>query len=85
VLRDLDAFAKRDPSVRDSARAATALALGRALDNPKASPTSKSMCARALNDTLDRLLELLPPLKEEDGVDKLNAKRAGRLAAQGRS
>jgi hypothetical protein len=74
VKRDLAAW----PSMQDSALAATALALAAELDNPNNSATSKSMCARALTETMDRLRELAPPVKEADKLDELNGRRAKR-------
>lgn len=65
----------------DSALAASALALARELDDDSNSATSKSMCARALKETLDRLRELAPPKREADGVDELKAERERRRAA----
>jgi hypothetical protein len=44
------------------------------------SATSKSMCARALTEIMERLAELAPPKTEGDQVDDLSARRAGRLA-----
>jgi hypothetical protein len=77
VERDLKGMG----AVADSALAATARALARELDDPGNSATSKSMCARALAETLDRLLALAPPKKEADKLDELNARRAKRRGA----
>lgn len=79
VARDVAAMARRDRSIAESGHAATARALARELDHPWNSATSKSMCARALTETLDRLRELLPPEEEKDGLDDLSARRAARL------
>lgn len=75
VLRDLEAFG----DLRDSSLAAAALALARELDSPGNSATSKSMCARALRESLDRLRELVPDEPEADKLDELSAKRAARV------
>ena len=79
VRRDLATIAERSPALATSALAATALALARELDNDN-SATSKSMCAKALLDTMDRLRELGPPPKERDGIDDLKDARRARRA-----
>jgi hypothetical protein len=87
VKRDIADISKRGTHgarLAKSGMAATALALAVALDDPSNSATSKSMCAKSLNDTLDRLRELAPPAKEADSLDDLQAKREkrkGRSAA----
>lgn len=81
VKRDLAELAKRDKQLAECGHAATALALARELDSPRNSATSKSMCARALSETLDRLRELAPPKRTKDGIDDLATKRASRRAA----
>lgn len=78
VERDLAEIAKRDQALADSALAASVRALAREIDDPDNSATSKSMCARALLDTLDRLRELVPDEGEADGVDDLTARRDAR-------
>ena len=60
--------------------AMAALALAREIDSPTNSATSKSMCARSLLDTLDRLRELTPPAQEADGLDDLARRRMARRA-----
>lgn len=85
VRRDLDTLAKRAPDLAESALAASSLRLAEALDDPNNSATSKSMCARALLDTLDRLLELAPAPEENTPVDELRAKRATRLAGKAKA
>lgn len=67
--------------VRGTAHAATALALARELDSTTNSATSKSMVARSLNDTLDKLRELAPDDDESDPLDELAARRSGRRSA----
>lgn len=62
--------------------AASALALARELDKDSNSATSKSNCAKALNETLDKLRALAPPRDEEDRLDDLSARRAQRLEGQ---
>lgn len=78
VERDLKALGDED--LAQSGLAASALALARALDDTGNSATSKSMCARSLLDTLDRLRELAPDKKEDDALDELRSRRAARLA-----
>lgn len=70
VKRDLADIARRDPALARSSLALSALALARELDADN-SATSKSMCARALRETIDRLRELVPPDIEGDMVDDL--------------
>lgn len=82
VENDLGDIAARDPALAQSALAASALVLARALDDKRNSATSKSMCAKALIDTLDRLRELAPPAKEADRLDDLSDRRAKRLAGK---
>lgn len=81
VQRDLDEIAERDPDLARSAHAATALALAREMDWCN-SATSKSMCAKALTDTMDRLRELAPEEEPDDDLDDLERKRRERLARQ---
>jgi hypothetical protein len=63
-----------------SALAMSCLALAREIDNPQNSATSKSMCARSLLETWDRLLELAPPEADDDELDDLAARRDARRA-----
>lgn len=74
VKRDLSDLARVDPTLAASGLAASALALARMIDNKENSATSRSMCARELRETLDRLRELAPPEEVEDGIDELNAR-----------
>ena len=64
-----------------SVLAASALALAREIDDPGNSATSKSMCARALLDTVDRLLARAPADEERDGLDDLTSRRSNRIAS----
>ena len=82
VARDLAQMAARDPLLARSSLAMAALALAREMDDPDNSATSKSMCARALLDTMDRLAELCPPLRKGNAVDLLTAQREERLARE---
>lgn len=83
VRRDLEDIRARAPQIADSGLGAAALALATEIDRPKNSATSKSMCAKALLDTLDRLRELAPAKPAEDGLDDITKRRADRL--RGRS
>jgi hypothetical protein len=76
VEYDLAALAERAPSIPNTALAASALELARQLDDPDNSATSKSMCSRALTETMDRLEALAPPKREGDRLDKLRDSRA---------
>lgn len=80
VERDLE---KLGGDLKDSAMAASALALAREMDDPTNSATSKSMCARSLLDVMDRLGQLAPPRKDVDGITDLNSERKRRRAAAG--
>jgi hypothetical protein len=80
VRAELKELEKREPALAQSGLAATALALARDLDNPRNSATSRSMCARALLDTLNRLYELAPEAEEKTDLDDLSARRATRIA-----
>jgi hypothetical protein len=81
VDRDLAAIRERDPDLADSALAAVAVRLAYELEHPFNSATSKAQCAKALNETLDRLRELAPDEEEEkDKVDRLAAEREKRIA-----
>jgi hypothetical protein len=78
--RELKAIAKRDTALAESTVAATARALAIELDSPNNSATSKSMCAKAMYDAIDRLYELAPAEKNKDGVDDIAAQREARRA-----
>jgi hypothetical protein len=43
------------------------------------------MCARALQDVLDKLRELAPPKKEDDDIERARKRRDERLAGQSAS
>jgi hypothetical protein len=78
VKRDI---AKLPDDVANGGYAALAVALARELDNPN-SATSKSMCGRALLDTLNRLTELTPVKTGETQLDELARRRTERLARE---
>lgn len=80
VERDLAVIAKSDKELAQSALAMSALRLAREMDTSDNSATSKSMCARELRDTMDRLRELAPKEEKEDGLDDLSKRRAARRA-----
>ena len=80
VNGEMKLLAKRDKDLANSAMAETARALARELDNAGNSATSKAMCAKALNDTLDRMRELAPPEETKDTLDDLSERRRLRLA-----
>lgn len=77
--RDIDKLAERDSSIATCGLAALALALAREMDEDN-SATSKSMCARALAETLDRLQAMAPAEEAADFIDELNARRAASAA-----
>ena len=67
--------------VGSGALVASAVALARELDM-KNSATSKSMCARALREVMDRLMELSPQAgREPDALDDLSERRRRRRAS----
>lgn len=75
VRRDLE---RLGDEASGSALAATALALAAELDDAENSATSKSMCARALNETMASLRELAPPKPTADRIDEVKEKREDR-------
>jgi hypothetical protein len=83
VERDIAEIRKRDEGLADSALAAIAKVLAAQLDDLSNSATSKSMCAKALTETMDRLLELAPAKEVADGVDEVAKQREQRRAAAG--
>jgi hypothetical protein len=85
VRGELDEIEKRKRGLGSSQLAATATALAYELENPYNSATSKSMCARALNETMGMLRELAPAKPEDDRIDHLERKRSERRAAVRRS
>jgi hypothetical protein len=76
VSRDLEQMGP----LGSGALAASALALAAELDDPDNSATSKSMCAKALLDLMNRLRDLAPPQRERDAIDDLAERRARRRA-----
>ena len=78
--REVEATRERDASLADSALAASAVALAYEIANPFNSATSKSMCAREMRDTLDRLRELAPEEDHADSLDELKQRRSERQA-----
>jgi hypothetical protein len=80
---DIALIAATDPRLAASGLAATALALSRELDDAGNSATSKSMCAKALMDALDRLRELAPPQKEESELERKRRERSERRRSSG--
>lgn len=79
VERDLAEIAERDEELAKSTLAGVAIRLALELDHPYNSATSKGQCAKALNETMDRLRELAPEEEANDGVDDLAARRKARL------
>ena len=72
--------------LRAGAFAATALALAAELYDPDNSATSKSMCARALTETLEKLHAAASEIKpeKESTLDKLRAADANVISILGR-
>jgi hypothetical protein len=80
VRGDVEALRRRAPEVADSGLAASAVALAREIEHPYNSATSKSMCAKALQDALRELRGLAPAEVKADGIDEINAQRERRRA-----
>lgn len=80
VERDLGAIAGRDEALASGTLAATARSLAIRLENPYTSSTAAAMCAKALNETMDRLLELVPKGEEKDELSRLRDERDARRA-----
>lgn len=78
--REVEAIRKHDTDLADSALAASTVALAYEIANPYNSATSKSMCAREMRDTLDRLRELAPEEDHADSLDELKQRRSERQA-----
>jgi hypothetical protein len=79
VRRELAAIGKLDAALSTGAEAMTALSLARELDDAGNSATSKSMCARALTETLVELRKRAPEAKREKSkVDELRERRDAR-------
>ena len=85
VRADLAQIARADPELASGALAYSALVLARELDNAGNSATSKSMCCKALLDTMNRLWELTPTEEKGDDLDDLTGRRAARLAGRAAS
>ncbi len=82
VTRDLARIGELDPGLADSALASTALVLAEQLDKPGVSATAKSMCAKALRETLAELRDLSRlEGEQEDALDELQQRRRQRLSA----
>lgn len=82
VKRDLAELAKRDKTVAESGLAAAALALAEALDS-HAPASSKSMCAKSLQDILAELRHLAPVKAESSPLDEIKARRDRKLRKTG--
>lgn len=71
VRKELESFGERTPP----ALAASAVRLAKEMDDPENSATSKSMCSKALLETMKTLRELAPPPARKDAVDELSDRR----------
>jgi hypothetical protein len=78
-------LAGRAPGLSAGALAAACFELGRQLDDPGNSATSKSMCAKSLQDILGQLRALAPPVLSSDGLDDIQAQRAKRRGVAARA
>lgn len=81
VVEAVEAYVSGLGPLTGSPLAATALVLAGELDDPNNSATSKSMCARALTETLDKLRALAPDEKPKvSKLDELRQRRDQRSA-----
>ena len=80
VKNDIERIANLDDALAGGVLAANALALAREMDKPKNSATSKSMVARTLNETMEKLRTLVPEEPAADEVDELAKRRSERRA-----
>lgn len=64
--------------IADSALAASALELADQLDSRVNSATSKSMCAKAHLDLMNRIRELAPPVEQKGPIDEIKERRERR-------
>jgi hypothetical protein len=78
VERDLVEIAKRDAGLAESSVAMSALRLAWEMDTSGNSATSKSMCAKALQEAMRELRDLAPAERKKDGIDRLAQQRAAR-------
>lgn len=76
--REIAALRKKSPDLADSALAAMLVAMAFEIEHPYNSATSKSACARALQEALRELRALAPPGEAKDGIDQLAEKRERR-------
>lgn len=84
--RDIASLRRKSPDLADSALAAMVVAMAFEIEHPYNSATSKSACAKALQDALRELRELAPAEEVKDGVDEIaeqRARRRGGAAAKG--
>jgi hypothetical protein len=81
VERDLAELRERDAELAESSLAAAALRMAYELENPFNSATSKSQCAKALREIVDRLRELAPEKEEAGEVEALREDRDARRSA----
>lgn len=79
VQGDIDRLAERMPLVAECAEAALALALASEIDASRNSATSKSMCARALSETMKDLRAMVPPEEKKGALHGIKSGRALRL------
>lgn len=79
VQAEVEALSRRAPEVSGSSLAAIAISLADELDNAGNSATSKSMCARALLETLTALRATVPAEETSDQLDELARRRDERL------
>lgn len=78
----LEAFIGTLPQhTQDSAEAALAKSLAQTIDHGDTSATAKANLAKVLVELLDRLRELAPSEDQEDKLDDIRKRLAGRTAA----
>ena len=77
--REIALIAEREPLLAAGPLAASALEMARGLDS-NASLAQKTLAAKELRETMDRLRELAPAEKAKDRVDDLRERRDKRRA-----
>lgn len=89
VRRDLEALSHlsdEGKSLATGALAMSAIALAKSIDHDRTSPTARSMCARALTETLEKLRGMVPDESQEgDGIDDLAERRQQRRAGSAKA
>jgi hypothetical protein len=76
VRAQLAELEQRVAGIKDTARAALALAMAKRIDDPETSASAAASCGRVLADAIEQLQALAPPAAETKPIDELRARRA---------